>query len=665
MISHAGIESGAVFSPTPPAGSNGSSREVDPRLSTVLITNGNLLSMLSLGDWLYHHGHHLKAVVITTKLPSTKSNVTGLWKMFWRSGFRYTYFKLNTNRFLPSRLAARGMPTTIPQLIRLYRLPTDVIYADNVNDPDVIRRVRAYEPSVLLSFSATSRFSDELIEVPSRVALNVHYALLPGYAGLSPYYWYVHHREAVAGVTMHVIHSKLDAGPIICQERFDAQGITSVTDLLIRQMEMVSPVLCRFYDGELHETRATPQDLGKRTYYRHPTRQQVSDFKHRRLLFTTSQDVNRVIKMARLCRDRAAQAVADNFQRRARLCTPADLRPSLTDGRAATEATDAVGAPDARQEITRIAQSWYVPPMVPRRDTFLVYSLDFVLATLQGCIAEPQRVRRTLSWLTVGVIVRTLMALMQLVIMGLAWVPIVNWFVEIVARTFTRNAAGFFLRSCYWKARLKRLGVDTIIDQGVEIWGPANVCIGSHAHVDTNVRLAAGERRHRQHGYIVVGDHVHLGPGVHIAGRGGVEIRDFVGIMANAHLYSATGVIERPQDPGQLISMSHMAPHDQQHVHEAPILIDDFAFVGMMSRIMPGVRIGYGAIVHANCEVTQEVPAFANIGAVPRGRQIGWRRPRRRSPQLNGAPGDSAARAVPDSASPSTRDSSKGSDLVR
>lgn len=660
MITHVGDKTPAAALPT--TGAEGTARLADPRLSTVLITNGNLLSMLSLGDWLYHHGHHLKAVVITTKLPSTKSNLTGLWKMYLRSGFNYTYFKLNTNRFLPSRLAARGLPTTIPQLIRLYRLPTDIIYADNVNDADVIRRIRSYEPSVLLSFSATSRFSDALIEVPSRVALNIHYALLPEYAGLSPYYWYVHHRETVAGITMHVIHSKLDAGPIICQERFDAQGITSVTGLLIRQMELVSPVLCRYYDGDLHENRATPQNLTKRTYYRHPTRQQVSDFKHRRLQFTTQQDVNRVMEMARFCRDRAPQAVADNFQRRARLCTPADLRPSLAEG-------DASAAPNAsaRQDIAQIARSWYVPPKVPRRDTFLVYSLDFVLATLQGCIAEPQRVRRTALWLTVGVIVRSLMAIMQIVIMGLAWVPILNWFVEIASRTFTRNAAGFFLRSCYWKARLKRLGVDTIIDQGVEIWGPANVCIGSHAHVDTNVRLAAGERRHRQHGYIVVGDHVHLGPGVHIAGRGGVEIRDFVGIMANAHLYSATGVIERPQDPGQLISMSHMAPHDQQYVYESPILIDDFAFVGMMTRIMPGVKIGYGAIVHANCEVTQEVPPFANIGAVPRGRQIGWRRPRRRSPHLNGngeAPAPSATPAPRSTEAPSPG-SLGGSDLAR
>jgi acetyltransferase-like isoleucine patch superfamily enzyme len=281
-----------------------------------------------------------------------------------------------------------------------------------------------------------------------------------------------------------------------------------------------------------------------------------------------------------------------------------------------------------------VAKSWYVPPDVRPRYGWLVFSLDFVLASLQGSITDPQNIRRTPTWVMLASIVSALMAVVQTVIMILSATPIVSWFMETLARVFTRNAAGFFLRSCYWKARLKYLGPDTLIDQGVEIWGPANVSIGSNCHIDTNVRLAAGERRHKQKGFITIGNYVHLGPGVHIAGRGGVEIRDFVGIMSNAHLYSATGVVERPADPGQLISMSHMAPPDQQHVYEAPIFIDHYAFIGMMTRIMPGVKVGFGAVVHANCELTRDVPPFANVGGVARGRQIGWRRPRRPSTML-------------------------------
>ena len=285
-----------------------------------------------------------------------------------------------------------------------------------------------------------------------------------------------------------------------------------------------------------------------------------------------------------------------------------------------------------------IARSWYIPPTPRLKTGFLVYSFDFLLAALQGSVAGPQHIRRSIAWLIAGAIVQTLLALLQVIIMAIAYVPVLNWLLETLARSFTRNAFGFFLRSCYWKARLRHLGADTIIDQGVEIWGPGNVSIGSRCHIDTHVRMAAGERSQGQHGSIQIGDYTHIGPGVHIAGRGGVEIGDCVGIMANVHLYSATGVIENPKDPGALMAMSHMAPHDQQFVIEAPIRIHDRAFLGMMARIMPGVEIGCGAIVHANCEVTRNVPPFANVGGIPRGRQIGWRRPRRPSPHLVSAP---------------------------
>ncbi|HVP12644.1 MAG TPA: GNAT family N-acetyltransferase [Phycisphaerae bacterium] len=280
-----------------------------------------------------------------------------------------------------------------------------------------------------------------------------------------------------------------------------------------------------------------------------------------------------------------------------------------------------------------VARMWYVAPRPPAPRGWLVYSRDFILAAIQGRAAEPHNIIRTRGWLFLATVIQCLFAPLQAVLMLLAWLPGTSSILETIARVFSRNAVGFFLRACYWKAQLNYLGQDTVIDQYVEIWGPASVSIGSLCHIDTSVRLAAGERRLRQHGWITIGDYVHLGPGVHIAGRGGVKIGDCVGVMANAHLYSATGVIESPADPGQLIAMSHMAPHDQQHIVEAPILIDDYAFIGMTARIMPGVRVGRGAVVHANVELTSNVPPFANIGAIPRGKQIGWRKPRRISPR--------------------------------
>ncbi len=286
------------------------------------------------------------------------------------------------------------------------------------------------------------------------------------------------------------------------------------------------------------------------------------------------------------------------------------------------------------QEAASVEKLWYVPLRPRASQGWLVYTLDRVLATLQGCVPEPEKVNRTTGWLIVGTIARCGMALAQAVVMLLAWIPIVSSLLETFVRVFARNAVGSFLRVCYWKARLQHLGQDTVIDQYVDIWGADSISIGSRCHIDTHVRLAAGERRQGQHGFIKIGNHVHLARGVHITGRGGVEIHDMAAVSANAHIYSATNTIELPSDPGQLISMSHVAPHDQQHIVEAPVIIEEMAFIGLLSRIMPGVRVGRAAIVHANTELTRDVPPFANIGGIPRGRQIGWRKPRHASPKL-------------------------------
>ncbi|MBX3395369.1 MAG: hypothetical protein KF841_08370 [Phycisphaerae bacterium] len=281
-----------------------------------------------------------------------------------------------------------------------------------------------------------------------------------------------------------------------------------------------------------------------------------------------------------------------------------------------------------------IGRMWYTAPLPPPPKGWLIYNESFVLAALQGCMADLTKVRITPSWIILARVVMGMMAVVQAVVMLIATIPVLNWGLETVARTFTRNSFGFFLRGAYWKAKLKSLGQNTMIDQNVEIWGPENVSIGSHCHIDTFVRLGAGNRRQGQRGSIEIANHVHLGPGVHIAGRGGVRIGDLVGISANAHIYSATGVAMIPSDPGQLVSMSHMAPKDQQHVYEAPVIIEEYSFVGIMARVMPGVTIGRGAIVHASSEVTRSVPPFSNFGGNPRGRQIGWRKPLRPSPKL-------------------------------
>jgi acetyltransferase-like isoleucine patch superfamily enzyme len=49
----------------------------------------------------------------------------------------------------------------------------------------------------------------------------------------------------------------------------------------------------------------------------------------------------------------------------------------------------------------------------------------------------------------------------------------------------------------------------------------------------------------------------------------------------------------------------------------APIIVEDYVFIGPRAIILPGVRIGKGAVVAAGAVVTKDVAEFTVVGGVP------------------------------------------------
>lgn len=247
--------------------------------SCVLITNGNLFSMIALGDWIRRHGRQILKVYVTQKLPSSKGNVRGVLSLLYNSGWSYTYFKIWANRLFPKRLRGRHLPGSVEDYLRLCGLDAPVTPVNTANDETVVAAIREASPDYLLSFSATHRFRDPLIASPTKAAINVHYGALPAYAGLSPYFWHLHNREARFGVTLHRIVPELDAGPIIEQVTESTEGTRTCLELLLRMTSCVSPMLERFFQGTTTLQDANPQDPAGKSYFRHPTRGQMREFR--------------------------------------------------------------------------------------------------------------------------------------------------------------------------------------------------------------------------------------------------------------------------------------------------------------------------------------------------------------------------------------------------
>ena len=56
----------------------------------------------------------------------------------------------------------------------------------------------------------------------------------------------------------------------------------------------------------------------------------------------------------------------------------------------------------------------------------------------------------------------------------------------------------------------------------------------------------------------------------------------------------------------------------------APIEIDDYAWIGSRATVLPGVKIGKGAVVAAGAVVTKDVTPYLVVGGVP-ARPLGTR----------------------------------------
>lgn len=93
----------------------------------------------------------------------------------------------------------------------------------------------------------------------------------------------------------------------------------------------------------------------------------------------------------------------------------------------------------------------------------------------------------------------------------------------------------------------------------------------------------------------IIGDHVFLD------GRGQIKIGDHVDIASEVMIYNSEHDLEAEDFIARIGSVE----------------IEDYVFVGPRVIILPGVKIGKGAVVAAGAVVTKDVTEFTIVGGMP------------------------------------------------
>ncbi len=126
------------------------------------------------------------------------------------------------------------------------------------------------------------------------------------------------------------------------------------------------------------------------------------------------------------------------------------------------------------------------------------------------------------------------------------------------------------------------------------IWRCVGLKLGSKSTLHTGVRVY--DPRH-----IRVGEGTIIGYGCFIDGRAQVVIGSHTDIASEVMIYSSEHDIHSPE----------FAPHS------APVHIGDYVFIGPRAIILPGVKVGDRAVVAAGAVVTKDVGAGEIVGGVP------------------------------------------------
>jgi methionyl-tRNA formyltransferase len=135
-------------------------------------------------------------------------------------------------------------------------------------DAQWVGRLRALKPAIIYSFYYRRLLPEEVLALAPMGAYNVHGSMLPRYRGRAPVNWMLVNGEREAGVTLHHMVARADAGDIVAQRAIAIDdGDTALS--LYRKLVPLGAALIREYHPLIVAGRAPRhrQDLDRGSYY--------------------------------------------------------------------------------------------------------------------------------------------------------------------------------------------------------------------------------------------------------------------------------------------------------------------------------------------------------------------------------------------------------------
>lgn len=267
-------------------------------MKVAVTSNGNAFSTLMMRPLFDAPDVEVAGAVLVRVPPGERGRAATLWRLSRRTGVRYAAHKLATLAGPSAYGLLTRRPVFLDQLSRRHGVPS--VSVDTANGVRALEFLRGLEPDVLLSVSTPERLDPEVLAIPRVAALNIHWALLPRFAGIAPYFWVLRNGEEATGVTVHVMAPELDVGPVLRQREVEIRPDDTSLSLQLRLVEAGGREILaaiRSLPGSLEDAR--PQDLSTRSYFSWPGASDVDALKAGGRRLARASDHRRLLRMLR------------------------------------------------------------------------------------------------------------------------------------------------------------------------------------------------------------------------------------------------------------------------------------------------------------------------------------------------------------------------------
>ncbi|CAB4242496.1 10-formyltetrahydrofolate:L-methionyl-tRNA(fMet) N-formyltransferase [Methylacidimicrobium sp. AP8] len=161
------------------------------------------------------------------------------------------------------------LPTPCPIKAAALDLRLPIFQPERINSPAAVEQIRFLQPDVLIVVAYGQILSREVLELPSRAALNLHASLLPRHRGAAPIQAAIRSRDRESGVTVIWMDEGLDTGDILLAKKLLIRSTDTTATLQARLAKLGSRAVIEALDC-LASGRAQrqPQDPAQATYAR-------------------------------------------------------------------------------------------------------------------------------------------------------------------------------------------------------------------------------------------------------------------------------------------------------------------------------------------------------------------------------------------------------------